>query len=151
MDAFVDWAKANAPASNVVTGTGVTTSGPFGTPPTASTAGDWQISYHDAGGPGNEVKFTGGAPDGAGIWVIDGDLDMAGNMTFTGIVIVTGTVYFRGGGGSKMIKGALISGAAALDNVDVNGTIDLLYSSGAVSEAANAFARYVMVSWEQID
>ena len=87
---------------------------------------------------------------GAGIWVIDGDAEFGGNFNYAGIIIVTGQVYYRGGGGRTFL-GAIVSGATTIDNFDVNGNASIKYSSAAVSAAKNAAAKFSMVSWEQIN
>lgn len=149
MAAIVQWARDNAPPSNIVTGTGVNPGGPFGTPPSVGPA-DWQISLNDVGGSPNMVKYTGGSNPGAGIWVINGDVELAGNFNFTGIIIVTGRLYLRGGG-NRTFLGAVIGGQnATLDSLDVNGNISIKYSSAAVQSATNAFATYSMQSWKKV-
>ncbi len=147
MDEIVEWARDAVDPANYFTATGVDVGGPAGEPPS-----DWQVTMHDAGGPGNVVKFAGGSPHGAGVWIIDGDAEFAGNFNFSGIIIVTGSVNYTGGG-NRTFLGAIISGESAVlaaDNIDVGGNASIKFSSAAVTAAANAAARYSMVGWQKL-
>jgi hypothetical protein len=148
----IQFAKDNAEPAHMVYGPGTNLPGPFGIPPgpTPSSPAVWEITYHDAGGPGNAVKFTANTA-GAGIWVVDGDLEIGGTFNFTGIIVVTGGVSFVGGGSTKMVTGAVITGeTASVENLSTTGTIDLWYSNGAVTECVNALARYVPLGYEKL-
>ncbi len=151
-DSIIQFAADNVEPAHHVVGSGVNLPGPFGTPPgpTPASPATWEITYHDAGGPGNTVKFSGNT-SGAGIWVVDGDLEIGGTTNFTGIIVVTGAVRFVGGGATKLVTGAVISGeTASVDNLSTTGTIDLHFSNGAVTSAANALARFVPVGYQKL-
>lgn len=150
MAAIVQWAKDNVAPANKIVGTGTNPGGPFGVPPGVAGGPDWQITLHDAGGPPNMVKFTGGSTPGAGIWVIDGDVEMGGNFNFTGIVIVTGQLYYRGGGDRTFLGGVVAGKTGTIDNFDINGNASIKYSAQAVAAAANATARYNLVGWRKL-
>ena len=152
MAATLAWANENVAASNKVIATSgqVDPGGPFGTPPTSPGGPDWQLTYHDVGGPPNVVKFAGGAPHGAGVWIINGDAEFGGNFNFTGIIVVTGRIYYRGGG-NRTFLGAIIGGeSGTLESMDVNGNASVKYSSAAVSNAANALASYSLGNWRKV-
>ena len=53
------------------------------------------IVYYDT--QGTDIKLSGGT-SGCGILLVDGDLNMNGDFSWHGIVIVTGSVIFLGGG-----------------------------------------------------
>lgn len=143
IDALIAWGQANA--DHVVNTGGVNPPGPFGTPASASphTEPVFEVTYHDVG-----AKFTGNK-QGAGIWIVNGDLEIGGALQFTGIIIVKGKVSFNGGGPDNHLTGALITSDAPAINFDANGTIDILYSSAAVSGATNSTARYSLRSWRE--
>jgi len=101
--------------------------------------------------PGN-VKISGGAA-GAGILIIDGDLDISGGFEWKGLMIVRGGVRFTGGGGGKRLLGALVVQSrleedASVD-LDVKGTIDIQFSSAAVSKVMASFATYTVLNWRE--
>ncbi len=101
--------------------------------------------------PGN-LKLSGIA-SGAGVLAIDGDLDISGSFLWTGIVLVRGRVTFTGGGSTKRIIGALCVGEevdqGGGSDVTVTGTVDLWYSSAAVSLAAEALSTMVVMTWRE--
>lgn len=60
--------------------------------------------------------------DGYGVLVIDGDFSMAGNVTWHGILIVTGSLEVKGGG-HKAIHGASLVG----EDFTCKGSVDMWY------------------------
>jgi hypothetical protein len=105
---------------------------------------DWKITYHNT-----DQSFSGNER-GAGIWVVDGNLEWAGNCAFGGILIVTGQLTIKGGGSGKMLMGTVIVGGKANIDFTNNGTTDIRYSKGAVDKAQAAGIRYAQVAWRQI-
>jgi hypothetical protein len=69
---------------------------------------------------------------GCGILLIEGDLDIHGDFSWYGPVIVTGSVLFTGGG-DKNITGALIAGGSAVVDV-MGGNANIVYCSSAISD-----------------
>jgi hypothetical protein len=129
--AMVAWAKENA-----------TFTAPATLPGSLSDYS--QIVYHEG-----YTKITGN-DKGAGIWVVNGDLDFGGTCQFHGIIIVTGKLTILGGGGSNLLMGAVIVGGGAAIDFQNNGTTDIRYSADAVNMAKNASARYSMVGWQAL-
>jgi hypothetical protein len=89
------------------------------------------------------------------VLVIDGDLMISGSFEWVGIVIVRGRVNMVGGGGLKRIIGALVVGEEATattstTSVDITGTVDLYYSSSAITLAAESFAIMALMSWREV-
>ena len=136
--------QANA-AAGIIIEPGTHDSLALGSP----TAGSTVVAY-----AGGDVHFS-GSIGGAGILVIDGDLRISGSFLWTGIVIVRGRATMVGGGGVKRIVGALVIGEEATattstTSVDVNGTVDLYYSSAAIQLAADSFAIMALMSWREV-
>ena len=75
------------------------------------------------------IRLTGGG-SGCGILLVEGDLDIHGNFSWYGPVIVTGSVTLTGGG-NKNITGALLAGGSA-DADLVGGNANIVYCSTAV-------------------
>jgi hypothetical protein len=88
---------------------------------------------------------------GQGVLLVDGDLDVAGNFEFVGVVIVRGT--FSASHGTNSIYGAVMSSNANLDQVTIGGTPTVRYSACGVSRALTANASAVPLaqrSWLQL-
>jgi hypothetical protein len=132
------------PPKQDITVTAVNPDGPFGIRPGEPGGPDWQLTMHHG-----YTKITGNA-EGAGVWIVDGDLDIGGTLKFVGIIIVRGKVTFSGGGSGTQVTGAIITSDAPVIDFTVTGTTDIFYSSGAVAGAANAAARYVAKAWRQM-
>jgi len=101
----------------------------------------------------SKAKLTGGIPEGYGILVIrsggemelEGELDLAGNFTFNGLVIFE-NAYNMTGRGTPKINGSVLVGKADPDSneqlsVDLGGTIDIQYDCTAEKYAQLAAAQ----------
>jgi hypothetical protein len=75
------------------------------------------------------IRLTGGS-SGCGILLVEGDLDIHGDFSWYGPVIVTGSVTLTGGG-NKNITGAVLAGGSA-DADLVGGNANLVYCSAAI-------------------
>lgn len=116
-----------------------TTGDNFGTyppppgPPTTSAGSIPQTTYI----PGS-VKLTGNA--GAGVLIIDGDLDVHGGLQFYGLILVRGQINFTGGGSQQVnLYGAILAGQdvnaqdqALSDNI--GGSFNFTYDSCALKQ-----------------
>jgi len=95
-----------------------------------------------------------GQSEGYGVLVVDGDLHASGQLLWTGIVIIRGRCDMTGGGSGKRLVGSLIVGEEVLGvadsaTVNLNGTIDIHYSSDAVALAQQRLAMMTVLSWEE--
>jgi hypothetical protein len=75
------------------------------------------------------IRLTGGS-SGCGILLVEGDLDIHGNFSWYGPVIVSGSVTLTGGG-NKNITGAVLAGGSA-DADLVGGNANLVNCSAAI-------------------
>ncbi len=101
-----------------------------------------------------------GTGSGAGILLVDGDLEMTGEFDFQGLVIVRGDVRLAGGGNGTHIWGALwVTGYVALNEPDpevtVVGNADLYFSSVTLDSvdtliASSGGGGYSVVYWNQL-
>ncbi len=93
------------------------------------------------------VQLTANAT-GAGVLIIDGDLDVHGGLNFYGLVLVRGAVTFTGGGSDQTnLNGAILAGQdvtnkgcpkgdTTCDSSDsVGGSVSLQYDSCALNRA----------------
>jgi len=82
---------------------------------------------------------------GYGTLLVQGDLELGGGFEWNGLVLVTGTVTFNGGGAGVNIRGAVL----ANQTVAINGGLDIRYDSCMVEKAlSNNELR--MISWKEI-
>jgi Tfp pilus assembly protein PilX len=99
---------------------------------------------------GGNAKFTGGR--GQGILLVDGDLSIAGNFQWVGLVIAIGQV--KTGNGTANVTGAIMSQDANIgDQTSFSGTPVVSYSKCAIDFVLNssAVARPLsMRSWAQV-
>jgi len=82
--------------------------------------------YYNTGG--TNVKLSGGT-QGCGLLLVDGDLEINGNFSWYGPVLVTGSITYTGGG-NKNISGALLAGASLMADV-IGGNATILNCSQA--------------------
>jgi hypothetical protein len=82
---------------------------------------------------------------GFGILLVDGNFEMAGNLSWTGLILVNGNIVFSGGG-TKVIHGAVIGAGEA---VALNGSVDIQYDCDALSSLYDEFSNYRMLTWKQ--
>ena len=86
---------------------------------------------------------------GYGILIVKGNLQLAGNLNWHGIVIVTGILTSTGGGSdNKNIQGQVYSGSSALGDTAVSGNIDVAYNSCEVKKSL-ADQPMKVVNWKQ--
>jgi hypothetical protein len=89
------------------------------------------------------IHFTGNTSlttgSGQGIMLVDGDLTESGSFSFTGVVIVRGTI--RASGNGNTVTGVVMAAAVDLgDAVTLTGSSTIQYSSCAVQQALSSSA-----------
>ncbi len=92
-----------------------------------------------------------GPTTGCGVLVVDGDLHVDADFDFAGVLYVGGAVHF-GGAGAMRLRGALytLGAMASGDDVEIEGAVDLRYSSQAIDVvSAQLAATWAIVSWVQ--
>lgn len=90
--------------------------------------------------PGNLHLNTG---NGQGILIVDGDLELAGHVNFSGVVIVRGSFRIRGTGqGTGKISGTVIAlGDSQIDTESTTiGDAQVSYDSCSIAEALGSLA-----------
>jgi len=101
-----------------------------------------------------DLHLTGDG-EGAGYLIVDGDLVITGGFTWRGVVLVRGAARMSGGGSGKRIIGALVVGEEieAIESsttVSLQGTVDLLYSTPAVTLANRRIAVMSVLGWYEV-
>jgi hypothetical protein len=87
-----------------------------------------------------------GNMSGCGVLIIDGDFKMGGTVNWNGLVVVLGDVDVVGGGNAKNIIGGLVVQGTVSGNMNVNGNVKTLYSSAMIAKL-NALTKYEVSSW----
>jgi hypothetical protein len=72
-----------------------------------------------------------GDSHGAGILLVDGNLEINGEFAWYGVILATGTVVYTGGG-RKNVTGGIMAGENATNETDIEGNVGIIYC-GAVS------------------
>jgi hypothetical protein len=91
---------------------------------------DNQITYI----PG-DLKITSNGSVGAGVLVVDGDLEINGGLQFYGLIIVKGVVSFTGGGSANTnIVGSVLAGKSSIDNTILGGSAVIKYDQCALNQ-----------------
>jgi Tfp pilus assembly protein PilX len=105
--------------------------------------------YADAVGTQADHELRLNNVTGYGILIVKGDLQMAGNVNWHGVIIATGVVTSSGGGSnSKNIQGQVYAGSSALGDTTISGNIDIAYNSCEVKKALSSQPLKV-VNWKQ--
>ena len=95
------------------------------------------------------LKLTNGR--GQGVLLVNGDLSLAGNFTFAGIIITKGA--FDASHGTNNVYGTVLSNNATLEDQVMAGTPQVQFSTCAISRALTASAKafpFGSRSWAQL-
>jgi len=87
---------------------------------------------------------------GCGILIVDGSVTFTGGFTYIGLIIAyKNTELTLGGGGNATIVGSLVGAGTQINLTVTGGTLDILYSSPALSLVENLILtkRYEILSW----
>jgi hypothetical protein len=105
--------------------------------------------YADAIGTQADHQLKLNNVTGYGVLLVKGDLELAGNITWNGLIIVTGTIVTTGAGkDSKNILGQIYAGQNNLGDSSISGTVTVGYHSCNVKNALAAQPLKV-VNWKQ--
>ena len=81
---------------------------------------------------------------GYGLLLVEGDLTLGGGINWNGLILVTGTMTFNGGGSGINIHGAVMANYT----IDINGGLDLRYDSCTINDSFMSQALQVK-SWSE--
>jgi hypothetical protein len=117
---------------------------PGSTQQCASSCSEHNIVYFNTNN--TYVKLT-GQSSGCGILMVEGDLQVHGGFQWYGVILVTGSIIFTGGGG-KNVTGAILAGATASADL-VGGDANIVYCSEAIKNQTN-YMPLVTLRWAEI-
>jgi hypothetical protein len=110
-------------------------------------AGPMTIVYFNMQG-NHKLKLTGGS-HGAGILLVDGNLEVEGGFTWYGVIIVSGELKLTGGG-DKNITGGILTGEAGNGEVDVGGNTGIIYCSSLRDKLKNIVPASKIARWREV-
>jgi hypothetical protein len=87
-----------------------------------------------------------GNNSGSGVLVVDGDFDMGGTFNYNGIVIVLGDLKIAGGGDAKQVIGGIMVQGTVSGTSTMDGNVKLLYSSAMINQLYS-LTKYEISSW----
>jgi len=125
----------------------------WGTPTSNDTSvpitytGPMNIIYFNMNGD-KTLKLTGGSR-GAGLLLIEGNLEINGGFTWYGVILVTGAINYTGGG-EKNITGGILSGGNATIEVDVGGNAGIIYCSVVSNKLKDIIPPLKVTRWREI-
>ncbi|MGE5220649.1 MAG: hypothetical protein ACM3SP_26880 [Chloroflexota bacterium] len=112
-------------------------------------ANNYVTVYADAVGTQADGELRLNNVNGYGILLVKGNLQLAGNTNWNGIIIATGVITSSGGGSNaKNIQGQIYSGSSALGDTTISGSVVIGYNSCNVKKALSSQPLKV-VSWKQ--
>jgi Tfp pilus assembly protein PilX len=144
LKAAADYAYTVANATVTGMSWGTPTAGATQQSALACAASESHIVYYNTGG--TSLRLTGGT-QGCGILLVDGDLEIHGDFSWYGPVLITGSIIYTGGG-NKNISGALLSGGSVLADV-IGGNATILHCSAALTNATQN-RPFLVLNWVQL-
>ena len=108
-------------------------------------AGNFVTCYSNTSNPNNVNGLSLSGVTGFGLLLIEGDLILGGGFNWNGLILVTGTLVFNGGGAGLNIHGAVL----ANQTIDINGGVDVKYNSCMVDNALNNQSLNI-ISWKDV-
>jgi hypothetical protein len=109
-------------------------------------------------GPMNIVYFNlqgaqtlklAGDSHGAGILLIDGNLEIHGGFTWYGVILATGTVGCTGGG-QRIVTGGIMAGENATIGIDIDENTSIIYCSGVSNKLKEIIPPLKITRWREI-
>ncbi len=110
-------------------------------------AGPMNIVYFNM--QGNLVLKLAGDSRGAGILLIEGNLEINGGFTWYGVILATGTVTFSGGG-QKNVTGGIMAGEDAAGVISIDERAGILYCSSVSDRLKEIVPPLKITRWREV-
>jgi hypothetical protein len=91
-----------------------------------------------------------GDSHGAGILLVDGNLEIHGGFTWYGVVLATGAVAYVGGG-QKNVTGGVLAGENAPTGIDIDGSTSIIYCSEVSNKIREIIPPLKITRWREIE
>jgi PilX N-terminal len=109
--------------------------------------GPMNVVYFNLQGT-HTLKLTGDSR-GAGILLIEGNLEINGGFTWYGVILVTGAVRYTGGG-QKNVTGGVIAAGNAATGIDIDGNTSIIYCSGVSERLKEVVPPFKITRWREL-
>jgi PilX N-terminal len=109
--------------------------------------GPMNIVYFDMNGD-KTIKLAGGS-HGAGLLIVNGNLDLNGGFTWYGQIVVTGSLTFSGGGEKNITGGVMAGETAVVVNTEIGGNVGILYCSKAIGKL-KGLPPFKITQWREV-
>jgi hypothetical protein len=109
--------------------------------------GPMNIVYIDM--HGTETLKLVGDSHGAGILLVNGNLEINAGFTWYGVILATGVVNYTGGG-QKNVTGGIIAGENATIEQDIGGNAGIVYCSTASNKLKDIVPPLKITRWREI-
>jgi hypothetical protein len=125
----------------------------WGTPTSSGTSvpitytGPMNIIYFNMNG--NKTLKLAGDSHGAGILLVEGNLEINGEITWYGVILATGAVTYTGGG-DKNVTGGIISGGNTTIEVDIGGNAGIISCSNVSNKFKEIIPPLKIIRWREI-
>ncbi len=90
-----------------------------------------------------------GDSHGAGILLVEGNIEINGGFTWYGVILATGAVRFTGGG-QKNVTGGIMSGEDATNQIDVDENTSIIYCSAVSNRLEEIVPPLKITRWREI-
>jgi hypothetical protein len=97
---------------------------------------------------GTQTLKLAGDSHGAGILLVEGNLEVHGGFTWYGVILVTGAVAYTGGG-QKNVTGGVMAGGNFTTGIDIENT-SMIYCSGVSNKLEEIIPPLKVTRWREI-
>jgi hypothetical protein len=152
VQAMVDTLKERATMVHVPTIAAPTATSPGahrGTPSvkttlqTTSTCQEGYIVYYDTHGTRGRLHP---GTTGCGVLLVEGDVEINGDFSWYGAILVTGSLHLTGGGVKQVTGGIVVAGAALMDE---GAETRLVYCSEAIAQQTRSMPLRIL-TWRDV-
>jgi hypothetical protein len=98
---------------------------------------------------GTQTLKLAGDSHGAGILLVEGNLEVNGGFTWYGVILVTGAVGYTGGG-QKNVTGGIMAGGNTAIGIDIDGGTSIIYCSGVSNKLKEIVPPLKITRWREI-
>ena len=125
----------------------------WGTPTSSDTTvpttytGPMNIVYFNM--QGTQTLKLAGDSHGAGILLVEGNLEIDGGFTWYGVILATGAVVYTGSG-QKNVTGGIMAGENAAIEIDINENTGIIYCSAVSNKLKDIVPPLKITRWREI-
>ena len=98
---------------------------------------------------GDKTLKLAGDSHGAGILLVEGNLEIKGGFTWYGVILATGAVNYTGGG-AKNVTGGIMSGEDTTIEVDIGGNASIIFCSAVSNRLKDIIPPLKITRWREI-